>query len=188
MNCPPHPISSFLCFQHIYSHIECARPTAGGTNIIRGSHAARAAGLIIELDPSCCRLITVRRNIVVMPMHIPMARKTLWLSRRTTRGRPRNKSVISSKGWTMREWTLTRTSAPKPTLLLFQPGDQLGGRGEVFEAHSAGELLEIEIAGDKALVGLEPVGPIMWRDQHGPAGRKEGRPRIEMFWLADFIE
>ena len=69
-----------------------------------------------------------------------------------------------------------------------QSGDQLGGGGKVFKAHSARELLEIQITGDEALVGFEPVGPIMGRNQDRPAGRKQRRPRIEMFWFADFIE
>ncbi len=60
----------------LYSHMEWARLTAGGTKIISGIQAARA-GLMMELAPSCCRLITVTRNTVVMPMHMPMARKTL---------------------------------------------------------------------------------------------------------------
>ena len=84
-----------------------------------------------DVDPSCCKPITVKENTIVMPMHMPIDRNTLWLSRRTTKGKPRNKQRDIQQRLNYPRMDCNADFGVVTHAAIVQPGDQLRGRGKL---------------------------------------------------------
>ncbi len=104
-----------------------------------------------------------------------MAMKTLRLLRDTTSGKPRNKSVMSSTGCTMRLWMATRMPAPKSKLLLRRLAISCAVEAKLRKAWPPEELLERHVADDETLVRPQPVGGVAGGDHHRLARQQQRR-------------
>ena len=113
-------------------------------------------------------------------MHMPIARNTLRLSRAATSGSPRNNSVMSRKRLQDPRVDHHPHVGAEIDALVLQGQDQLAGRGEPPHHGAAGQLVNRYVGDHKGLVGLEPVGMVVRRQENGPAvqGKRGARGQV----------